>query len=355
MSDVLDYEALVAGFEHSLLTQLRGHSAAAPFLEGWVPDEDPVRGILNMLEAAEIAGEGTIALRVRHDTLPAGRLPEIQEFAEEFGRLTIAEEGDSWQLTITAIGFGQMLRPIAPAYRAALRERLGRLDHTGRLKQDSGSQQLLTIDQDGYTLSALIDTATQLIADACHDGPNEPVTRAVLDYFCEVLAGLTVQEASDHAGHHLIVRLTAPDAPRPVPGIVLPDNADGIFRLPKALARSLLAQWRVVSGYAGRENEFTTAPDSPWARLSAPQRADAVAAALDDGSAIPKDSLQLVTMEPNILGHEVRAVIAFAETVAPEDKPGLARRAELHLKRALDPHIELYVEELKDQNVIRRL
>lgn len=51
-----DYEQLVAAFNHSLNTQLRGHGSENRYLETWVPDEDPVKGILNMVESALSAG-----------------------------------------------------------------------------------------------------------------------------------------------------------------------------------------------------------------------------------------------------------------------------------------------------------
>lgn len=358
MSDALDYEALVAAFEHSLLTQLRGHSAAAPFLEVWVPDEDPVRALQNMFEAAEISGERRLAVTIAAASLPSARLAELTGIAEEFGTLTVTAQGDRWLLELDEIGLGQLLHRVAPAYRAALRDRLGHFAHAGWLEAPLAATRLLTVEQDGFTLTVLVDGGSAVILDACHDGPDDPVNRAVLDHFCDVLRGLPVQEASDHAGHHLVARLTAADAARPVAGIVLPDNADPLFRLPKAMARKLLVEWRELTGYLGRENEFTTAPESDWAKLAAPARAAAVQALLESGdvaAGVPAGGLRLATMEPNIQGYEVRAIVAFAATVAPEDKPGLARRGELLLKRRLDPHIELYVEELKDQNAIRRL
>lgn len=51
-----DYEQLVADFNHSLNTQLRGHGSENRYLETWVPDEDPIKGILNMAESALSAG-----------------------------------------------------------------------------------------------------------------------------------------------------------------------------------------------------------------------------------------------------------------------------------------------------------
>ncbi len=358
MSEPLDYEALVAAFEHSLMTQLRGHSAAAPFLEVWVPDEDPVRGLQNMFEAAEIAGERSLAVTVSNASVPHERLAEIRGIAEEFGSLTITAQGDRLLLELDGIGLGQLLHRVAPAYREALRNRIGRLEHAGWLEAPLEMTRLVTVERDGFTLTVLVGRESATIIDACHDGPNDLVNRVVLDYLCEILRDLPIQEASDHGGHRLVTRLRAADAPRSVPGIVLPDNADPLFRLPKAITRKLLVEWRELTGYLGRENEFTTVPDSRWAKLTAPERASAVQTLLEIGAedqGVPAGALRLMAMEPNILGHEVRAIVSFGEGVASELKPALVRRGEVLLKRQLDPHLEVYVEELKDQNAIRRL
>ena len=53
MTDPIDYEALVESYNDRLLNQLRSHGVDHAFLEMWVPDEDPVNSILNMVEAAE--------------------------------------------------------------------------------------------------------------------------------------------------------------------------------------------------------------------------------------------------------------------------------------------------------------
>ena len=64
----LNYETLVKAFEEALVTKLRGHGAEAEYLEMWVPDEDPVKSILNMVEAAEAFGRDEIAIEVSSTT-----------------------------------------------------------------------------------------------------------------------------------------------------------------------------------------------------------------------------------------------------------------------------------------------
>ena len=69
MTEPLDYDHLVRDFEQSLLTQLRGHGASGGFLEMWVPDEDPVRGLTGLFDAAELAGEETVVVSISQATL----------------------------------------------------------------------------------------------------------------------------------------------------------------------------------------------------------------------------------------------------------------------------------------------
>lgn len=70
MTEPIDYEALVESYNDRLLNQLRSHGVDHAFLEMWVPDEDPVNSILNMVEAAEAHGTTSFSLRFREGTLP---------------------------------------------------------------------------------------------------------------------------------------------------------------------------------------------------------------------------------------------------------------------------------------------
>jgi len=97
----LCYEALVQEFESSLLTQLRGHRSTAAFMEMWVPDEDPVRGLLGMFEAADSSGEKGLLVTVTRATLSEARLGEVRALAAEFGDLTITETADGYRLLLT--------------------------------------------------------------------------------------------------------------------------------------------------------------------------------------------------------------------------------------------------------------
>lgn len=89
MSDILDYDALVQGYSEGLLTTLRGHGAGAGFLEAWVPDEDTINSIVNMVEAAESSGHYAITLRVTNRALPVARHDDLARALAPMGRVEI--------------------------------------------------------------------------------------------------------------------------------------------------------------------------------------------------------------------------------------------------------------------------
>ncbi|HLH87348.1 MAG TPA: hypothetical protein VKX28_02715 [Xanthobacteraceae bacterium] len=102
--EVLDYERLVADFEVKLLTQLRNFGSDAEYLETWVPDEDPVKSILNMVEAAEAAGRSELAVRIAASTMPPDRVRDLAAEIGSLGRIDVSASADKVVITVSGIG-----------------------------------------------------------------------------------------------------------------------------------------------------------------------------------------------------------------------------------------------------------
>jgi hypothetical protein len=95
VTTIFDYEMLTAEFNHKLVTQLRRHGSGSEFLETWVPDEDPVMSILNMVEAALSAGLDDMRIRfaatTMNDAQRSALLAEVSRIA--VGQLAASREG----------------------------------------------------------------------------------------------------------------------------------------------------------------------------------------------------------------------------------------------------------------------
>jgi hypothetical protein len=103
MTAALNYEVLVKAFEEALVTKLRGHGAEADYLEMWVPDEDPVKSILNMVEAAEAFGRNDIAIEVSSETLSDGQVNELLSVLSDIGSAEITARADGRLVEVTGL------------------------------------------------------------------------------------------------------------------------------------------------------------------------------------------------------------------------------------------------------------
>ncbi|WP_420402473.1 hypothetical protein [Nisaea sp.] len=90
----INYENLVASYEDRLLNQLRSHGVDLDFLEMWVPDEDPVASILNMVEAAAAFGTEMFTLRVANSSLPSAKRGELRAALGPISDIEIDDHGD---------------------------------------------------------------------------------------------------------------------------------------------------------------------------------------------------------------------------------------------------------------------
>ena len=102
MAALFDYEALVADFNQKLVTQLRSHSTDTQFLETWVPDEDPVKSILNMVESARSAGCDRMRIRFTETTMNSGKRQELLAAISELGTVHLAIASGSYELNVSA-------------------------------------------------------------------------------------------------------------------------------------------------------------------------------------------------------------------------------------------------------------
>ena len=103
MTGTLNYEILVRAFEEALATKLRGHGAEADYLEMWVPDEDPVKSILNMVEAAEAFGRDGIAIEVSAATLTDAQVNDLLVVLSDIGSPEITARADGRLVEVTGL------------------------------------------------------------------------------------------------------------------------------------------------------------------------------------------------------------------------------------------------------------
>lgn len=360
-NDILDYERLVADYNASLFATLRHHRSAGA-LDIWVPDDDPLKSVVNMVDAAELAAVPEIHIRLGPKTLENLDLEALRKLASEVGEVAIERDGESAIVSVRRIGGrsdgtaaadaagGDWFDQVGPIYREAVRIAAGRIAHEGELNVPHGCTRFAA-ERDGVTLAVAVDS-THRIAAAAHEGTRLRQDRTVMDVLCTLLNGITVQEASDH-GVLQVERALRADGERPVAGIVLPQNADPVFIRPADLVRDVAAAYAVATGYAPGRNTFTRRASTAWLELARDGKLERLQGVLDAGAleaGLKPGDVRVANIE-----HHLKVTIAFHETVDVGRKPKALMDLERIVRREIEPSIQLYSIELKDANKLRRL
>lgn len=97
---IFHYESLMADFNSKLVTHLRGHSADNEYLETWVPDEDPVASVLNMVESALSAGLDEMQIRFAATTMNAAQRANLLAAVAKIATARFDEFENSCELVV---------------------------------------------------------------------------------------------------------------------------------------------------------------------------------------------------------------------------------------------------------------
>jgi hypothetical protein len=385
-ANVVDYEQVTGSYETTLNTQLRGFRGGARFLEHWVHDPDPVKSVINMIEAAATDGLTDVTVLLGPRTQAALDTDRLDRLAGALGEVTREPGEGGLALTVrftsaaaAAPGLGAEARDRArrareardtrlraqapppsppprvglhPVYREAVRQILaGALTHEGPVATMPGVQRL-SIARDGWVLEAFVDTATHRVRVARHRGARGE-TRALLEGLCAMMEDKPLIECADHAVVRLEYRLRDRADERPVPGIVTPESVEPAFGPLSTAVRGMLAEYRRRTGYDEVENRFDLEPSAAWQALTAAQRLARVQAALD--GLLAQHGLKPGDVICTRVDRSTRATVELRTALPARGKAALMMDLERGLKDHVEPVLHLYQAEMHDKNKIRRL
>lgn len=381
----IDYDQLVDDYSTSLVDKLRGHGAAGTFFDHWVPDEDPVRGIINLIEAAEVGGVPNLTIRVSASKLKSSEKARLERAAEGLAVLAIQPDGASHIIVqASKIGgsaartragkaqaalvvpvrqiereaqFARAIEPINSELMPGVLLALKEISHEGLQIPQAGGQEIGTFEHDGATVQ-LTMSAGGIIQRARHHGIASPHRRAVVDLMCRLIEGRPLQDGSDHAGTLAIDWLRAASgAKRPVPGVLLTGNAGSeiasALAMIRGACRALAKPERQKT-----ENTYQEPPSSGWLSLSKAEqlkRIESGVQAFRRARALPDAAIRTLALDPDLLGHPVRVLVELSDDVTTHEKPGVLRQLETWLKSSTEAKLQVHLEPVKDRNTIRRL
>jgi hypothetical protein len=381
-TEVIDYDALYADYSVSLIDTLRGFSAKVSGLELWVPDENLRVSLRNLLDSAASLGRASVCLRLGSATAAELSEDELLELGRSFGEARLERRGAAVLLEVSALRAAPAQKPTPGAERetAAERERvlpaaaaptaqaareplsfdgyerslrrLASVAEPGRLRPNGEGALRVTAERDGCTLELLVRGADHIIVGA-EANAADAVRQLLLSELGRLLTGLPLLEACYHGALRLEHRLRPAGAPRPLSGIMLPRAVHPHFVLVDELLRQLLASYRALSGFDVVRGQYDDRPRPEWLAAGPEERKQRLQVALCQllpGLGLDPSDVSVVSLR-----YDVRVELGLSEAWKKLDQPRLVMALERELQARVDPRLEVYVQELKDKNSLRRL
>lgn len=344
----LNYEEMVDAYWDSLNTVLRGFNAQGEFLDLWVPDEDGVSSILNLVEAVQEGGQDGLELSVNQETLAQMDLARLEEELVGLGQVEIQKNEQGALIQVEGLTEGAAFHNLHPVYVSALRQAAKEEGWQGAVDSPDAQAQA-----EGLSLSVKIEPDQHLlITQARWSGEAGPLERGLLNATCHILEGITLTEASDHGILRLEDALRDEKLHRPTGGIVIPEKVEPAFGLPLELMRGLLADYRRKDPEAGKVNFFVPAFSERWTGLSEAERIAEVARATE--GFLREMDLGPETLKIERIDGQGRVTVAVQEDLDVHFKGELLLKLERFLDKNLEENLHLYMSELLDKNAKRR-
>jgi hypothetical protein len=205
----------------------------------------------------------------------------------------------------------------------------------------------------GVELSVTVNSADKrlIIRVAHHSGARSEPERIVLDRLCAVIEGRPFQEAADHGAIYAVAAL--PELRTPVHGISSPRNAGAPFVLAERLLRQAHSAACKQLNVGPRENAWYVKPGMDWLRKNEMEQAATIKPMIAEylrANGYTENDLWICRIERG-----TRVTIAFADRVPYAAKPQLMMALEQKLREHTGDPLELFMEDMKDANKIRRL
>jgi hypothetical protein len=204
----------------------------------------------------------------------------------------------------------------------------------------------------GIQLSFTVDASRrQIVRGASHTGATDAQTIRVLGQLCGIVVGRPLQEVADHGVIYTAAAL--PEDCAPITGIRTPRNAGPAFALAERLVRLIHADALKHFNVGHRENAWYIRASADWLAKNEIEQASVLKPLIADflsTNGLTDSDIWICGIERG-----TRVTIAFSEAISYSLKPKLMMEIEQRLRQETGDPLELFMEEVKDANKLRRL
>ncbi len=332
----LNYHELVTGYYDNLNNNLRNFKGGPGFLETWVHDEDHNRSLLEILDLAHSHGVTGLKIHLPKDVVGTLNLDWLRKNASEYGSVELKGE-DLTYSNVKDRSVVDEFGVVSPCYAAYLKQHTiwfeGPVENRGMSVLVSGGLSVVVDDQG-------------IVKEAKHAG-YVGAERALMDCFCNVVVGRSLQESAEHGVIRLESEMRDPNMPLKVKGLLTPENADPMFALPTKLVREIWHQYVKAEGITPQRNFWRDPVPAAWLELPYEDKMKQAQIRMTEGCRLM--GLQVDVLVTKIL-NDTRLVLSYKQNPSMPDFGRHMIKLERWLRSQMHMEVELQLESIEDRN-----
>lgn len=372
----LRYEDLLKNYEVALVDNLRGFGLGKDIFDLWVPSDDIVRSLADLLFAAKESDAKKIGLSFDQSKITLQdktyiknmlneNYPSYEMFTsdgrvllEVFGLFKVGESKVSAKKLVDRVAKlsndKEMDRIQQKEDRPFVQPQIINNAYLQKFVLPSTLKVLHSIDEskvisvsselDGLILKINVNPENGIIFSASYTGDRTSVTANISKILCELMIGLPLIEVANHGIMRLVDYLSYnnPNCFEDLKGIYLPEKAEEAFLFFGHLCRMLFSEFKELTNSTENNSYYDDKPASVWLESSYDNRLELLKSFFQSVDLVD-EKIEVFAIE-----HDVRIVIDL-----PNPSGEKLFNIEKLIKKEVDSRLEVFLAEIQDKNKLR--
>jgi hypothetical protein len=381
---IYNYDELVENFNQALLVKLRKHGVEEAFLDFWVPDENPLIGILGMIDSAQIAQLREIQVKVKESTLDSNNWDRLKgklsnDYEGEIkvldgyrvlqvnfspNKSNIPQSGDPRKLESRKVLDEEIIEKYKR--KSALKPQQfiagfnfgNKLTYEFKDKKIQNSNLLLLKVKDNLLEFCFAVDIDGNVVDASYNSSPELQSNPI-EMCCQMAIGLPIQEVADHLVLKIMnyyIEELNPDLL--IRAIALPNNTAKEFVELQNVLRVAYDCYLKTRDLQSKTNFYYDQVPDFWNALEGIKKTELINKFIlkfISANCLNIDAIKLVKIETNKYKQDIRFAISLENSIKSDDKPKVMRNLEGFLRKNIFKQVELIAERVQDISPLRRL
>ena len=375
----INLDLLLQNYNSELVNKLRGFNDEVDYLQFWVPSSNKKKSLFNLIDAINETKVKDFSILISKKD--KNLINEIKNVSHSIGKISIKLKKHNYKIDISIdkLKYSLPKNEVIEVKKKKIRKKNKKVFQlndekenynilkeykiklkTSKLNFMKKSEEYKevfsdTIDNENK-LFVKIDDKTKKISDCWHNYESKNTNPIVVDKFCNVIIGKTIQEASEHGTIYLEHLMRPGNINQKIKGIILPKKVGGIFFDLHKCINQIYSKIKKQYNFQDTINKEYFDLSNEWVNLSKEKKFNRLNKVLLE-KIIPTLKLKNNDIIINEIESDTKIIIKISQNFLElnSGKKNYLIMAEDIFKQLVDGRLEFFTIEKKDDNTLRHV